>query len=245
MKTYNLLALAGCLWMTAACSDFLELDESQHHTVEYEFSTFDNTKAVATNVYSYLRNGYSDVNSTMIDAATDDAVNAWNTNGIKGFYDGSWKDSSPMDNVWGHYYKGIAAANYFMEHCPADFPEAKYQEKYEEKLKELKLYPYEIQALRAYFHFELLKRYKNIVIADRQFTLEEVNELQPSSYEETVEWIAGECDEVSKFLPVTFEGMTSSSEIGRVTKGMVLALKARVLLYAASPLNTTDNREKW
>ena len=80
-----------------------------------------------------------------------------------------------MDNVWGHYYKGIAAANYFMEHCPADFPEAKYQEKYEEKLKELKLYPYEIQALRAYFHFELLKRYKNIVIADRQFTLEEVN----------------------------------------------------------------------
>ena len=43
MKTYNLLALAGCLWMTAACSDFLELDESQHHTVEYEFSTFDNT----------------------------------------------------------------------------------------------------------------------------------------------------------------------------------------------------------
>ena len=159
MKTYNLLALAGCLWMTAACSDFLELDESQHHTVEYEFSTFDNTKAVATNVYSYLRNGYSDVNSTMIDAATDDAVNAWNTNGIKGFYDGSWKDSSPMDNVWGHYYKGIAAANYFMEHCPADFPEAKYQEKYEEKLKELKLYPYEIQALRAYFHFELLKRY--------------------------------------------------------------------------------------
>ena len=68
--------------------------------MEYEFSTFDNTKAVATNVYSYLRNGYSDVNSTMIDAATDDAVNAWNTNGIKGFYDGSWKDSSPMDNVW-------------------------------------------------------------------------------------------------------------------------------------------------
>ena len=36
MKTYNLLALAGCLWMTAACSDFLELDESQHHTVEYD-----------------------------------------------------------------------------------------------------------------------------------------------------------------------------------------------------------------
>ena len=165
MKKYNLLALAACLWMTTACSDFLELNESGYNSVEYQFSTFDRTKAVATNVYGYLKDGYSEVCSTMIDAATDDAVNAWSTNGIKGFYDGSWNTSAPIGDVWEYYYRAIAAANYFIEHCPADFPAAKYQEKYEEKLKELKLYPYEIQALRAYFHFELLKRYKNIIIA--------------------------------------------------------------------------------
>ena len=164
MKKYNLLALAACLWMTTACSDFLELNESGYNSVEYQFSTFDRTKAVATNVYGYLKDGYSEVCSTMIDAATDDAVNAWSTNGIKGFYDGSWNTSAPIGDVWEYYYRAIAAANYFIEHCPADFPAAKYQEKYEEKLKELKLYPYEIQALRAYFHFELLKHYKNIII---------------------------------------------------------------------------------
>lgn len=27
MKKYNLLALAACLWMTTACSDFLELND--------------------------------------------------------------------------------------------------------------------------------------------------------------------------------------------------------------------------
>ena len=147
MKKYNLLALAACLWMTTACSDFLELNESGYNSVEYQFSTFDRTKAVATNVYGYLKDGYSEVCSTMIDAATDDAVNAWSTNGIKGFYDGSWNTSAPIGDVWEYYYRAIAAANYFIEHCPADFPAAKYQEKYEEKLKELKLYPYEIQAL--------------------------------------------------------------------------------------------------
>ena len=75
MKKYNLLALAACLWMTTACSDFLELNESGYNSVEYQFSTFDRTKAVATNVYGYLKDGYSEVCSTMIDAATDDAVN--------------------------------------------------------------------------------------------------------------------------------------------------------------------------
>ena len=96
MKKYNLLALAACLWMTTACSDFLELNESGYNSVEYQFSTFDRTKAVATNVYGYLKDGYSEVCSTMIDAATDDAVNAWSTNGIKGFYDGSWNTSAPI-----------------------------------------------------------------------------------------------------------------------------------------------------
>ena len=185
MKKYNLLALAACLWMTTACSDFLELNESGYNSVEYQFSTFDRTKAVATNVYGYLKDGYSEVCSTMIEAATDDAVNAWSTNGIKGFYDGSWNTSAPIGDVWEYYYRAIAAANYFIEHCPADFPAAKYQEKYEEKLKELKLYP------------------------------------------------------------VKFKGMTSTDEVGRATKGMALALKARVLLYAASPLNSTDNQAKW
>ena len=121
----------------------LQSGRSLCQAVEYQFSTFDRTKAVATNVYGYLKDGYSEVCSTMIDAATDDAVNAWSTNGIKEFYDGSWNTSAPIGDVWEYYYRAIAAANYFIEHCPTDFPAAKYQEKYEEKLKELKLYPYE------------------------------------------------------------------------------------------------------
>lgn len=245
-KTYNILAtIAAILTISSGCSDFLELEESSYNSDEYHFSTFDRTKAVATNVYSYIRSGYSDVNATMLDAATDDAVNAWSTSGIKIFYDGSWNSANPADDTWGHYYEAIAAANYFLENCPTDFPEARYQERYAEKLKELNMYPYEIQALRAYFHFELLKRYRNIVIADRQFSREEVNGLQTASFDEAVKWITDQCDEAARFLPVTFQGFTSTGEVARATKGMALALKARVLLYAASELNSAYDRTKW
>ena len=54
MKKY-LILLAGCTLLMAACSDFLELDESVYQTTKYQFSTFDRVKQSATNVYSYVK----------------------------------------------------------------------------------------------------------------------------------------------------------------------------------------------
>ena len=228
------------LMTLVACSDFLELDESEYHTVKYQFSTFRRVKQHATNVYGYVRDGLADVEDTMLDVASDDAVYAWETSNIKRFYDGSWSPINLIDDRWDHLYEAIAAANYFLENCPEDFPDAKYQDSYEEDLKQLRNYPYEIRALRAYFHFELLKRYNSIILGKHSFTKEEVNDLKPVSYAEAVGWIVSECDAVIPVLPTTYSG-SYYGEVGRVTRGMAQALKARVLLYAASPLNNPGN----
>ena len=151
MKKY-LILFAGCTLLMAACSDFLELDESVYQTTKYQFSTFDRVKQSATNVYSYVQEGLLDVEGTMIDAATDDAVYAWSTGGIKRFYDGSWNGTNLIDDRWASLYSAIAAANYFLDNCPDDFPEAQYQDNYKTNLAELKNYPFEVRALRAYFH---------------------------------------------------------------------------------------------
>ena len=188
MKKSIAILLAAPL-LLASCSDFLELNESEYHTVKYQFSTFSRVKQSATNVYGYVRDGLADVEETMLDAATDDAVYVWETNNIKRFYDGSWSPVNLIDDRWDELYAAIAAANYFLENCPEDFPEAKYQDNYAEDLKQLKNYPFEIRALRAYFHFELLKRYRSIVIANRSFTKEEVNTLEPATYDRAVEWM--------------------------------------------------------
>ncbi|WP_106831933.1 RagB/SusD family nutrient uptake outer membrane protein [Parabacteroides pacaensis] len=245
MKTKETI-LTGCLIVTlCACSDFLELNESDYYSKGALFMSFDRAKNVVTNVYGYLQDGFANVAGTMQDAATDDAINAWQTTGLKVYYDGSWSPINVIDDQWSHYYAGIRAANFFLENYPEDFPEYEYNEGYQEKLIQWKYYPYEVQVLRAYFHFELLKRYNHIIIAEHTYERNEVNQLEPSSFEEVIQFIVDECDMAAPNLPVSFEKVPGG-ETGRVTRGTAMALKARALLYAASPLNNPENdRTKW
>ena len=233
MKSYKLLllALAGMAGVFTSCSD-LDLNESQYHTKKYQFSDFPQVKEVMTNVYGYLQSGFYNFQ----ECASDDAVYANSPDIVKSYYDGSWSANKVVDDQWSHYYSGIRAANYLLENCPDDFEIARWSEQYNIDLTQLKNYPWEARALRAYFHMELLKRYHNIVIADQTYTVGQVNSLVPATYDEAVKWISNELDTCAQHLPSTYSN-TYYSEIGRVTKGFALAARARLLLYAASPLN--------
>ena len=242
MKKYTILLILGTLMLGVGCSD-LELNESEYFSKTYQFSDFEQTKKVMTNVYGYLYAGFSDVEGTMIECATDNAVYASSNNQIKRFYDGSWSPTNQIDDRWGYFYEAIRAANYLIENCPEDFPDSKYNDDYSRNIQQLKNYPWEAKALRAYFHAELLKRYGNIIIADKTYTPDEVNNLEPVSYKEAAQWIASELKEAAKHLPTTYSG-TYFAELGRVTKGFALAARTRVLLYAASPLNNPNNDKK-
>ena len=234
MRILGIIALCtAILGGLCSCSD-LELGESQYHTKKYQFSDFDKVKEVMTNVYGYLESDFY----SFRECATDDAVYANSPDTLSKYYDGSWSANNVVDDRWAHYYKGIRAANYLLENCPEDFEIAKWNEQYTYYIEQLKNYPWEARALRAYFHFELLKRYQNIILADRTYTTSEVNSLVPAIYEESVQWIASELEECAKNLPATYSG-TYYSELGRVTKGFAQAARARVLLYAASPLNNS------
>lgn len=53
--------------------------------------------------------------------------------------------------------------------------------------------------------------------------------------DDCISFISSECDKVAEVLDLT-PGRGIDSDLGRATKGAALALKSRVLLYAASPL---------
>lgn len=240
MKTYKFLLLTiFCALSFCACSD-LDLNESVYYSKEFQFSDYARVKRVMTSVYSYVPSGFASVGGTMIDCASDDAVYAPTANTIKTMYDGSWSPTYVIDDQWGGMYSGIRAANYLIANCPEDFPQSKWNEDYSRNQEQLKNYPWEAKALRAYFHMELLKRYDNIVIADTLYTEKEVNDLKTVSYDEAVTWIAAELKEAAAHLPSTYSS-TYFSELGRVTKGFALAARARLLLYAASPLHNPSN----
>ena len=62
---------------------------------------------------------------------------------------------------------------------------------------------------------------------------------------EEFKFIVDECDAAAQYLPVSYNDIPGQ-EIGRATRGAALALKARALLYQASPLFNKDNdKELW
>ena len=62
---------------------------------------------------------------------------------------------------------------------------------------------------------------------------------------EIMNWIVEELDQIAEYLPITYS-TELNQDIGRATRPMCLALKARTLLYKASPLfNTSNDREWW
>ena len=81
------------------------------------------------------------------------------------------------------------------------------------------------------------------LLGDNVFSLEDDLRLPRNTYDECVNYIVSECDAVKDNLrpdPV------SNADYGRITKMAALTLKAKILLYAASPLNNaTNDKNKW
>ncbi len=91
--------------------------------------------------------------------------------------------------------------------------------------------------LRAYFYFYLVRSYGGVPLIKKAQTLSDDLFVSRNSYEECVAFIADEMDAAAELLPEQWDDAST----GRPTKGAALAVKARMLLYAASPLNNPGN----
>ena len=236
----SLLLLAGC--------DFMDCDESDNYTKDDIMSSYTRVTQLVTNIYGYLQDDFCSIDGAMLDAATDDAIHIYESSNIQRFVNGTWSPNYLVDDQWGHYYEGIRAANlYLKETADLTFDEWKYADDYENIMKDFNNYKYEVRFLRAYFYFELIKRYRNVpFLLEALESQEEANRVIPESYETIADFIIDECSELATLLPVDYSGF-AADELGRVTRAAALALKSRVTLYMASPLfaGESENEEKW
>ena len=200
MKMKNILftGLLGLCTFTGC--DYLDFDESVGYEKEDIFSVFVRAKSMLTHVYSFLPSDLG--GGAMLDAATDDAIYVWPTSSIHIFTNGSWSSINTIDDQWGNLYAGIRAANIFLESYQGDFPDNQYNVDYEEQMKQYRYYPYEARFLRAFFYFELIKRYKNVPLVEKTLEIEDVNELLQTDYEVMTDFISSECDAIKDHLPV-------------------------------------------
>jgi len=198
------------------------------------------TQAFVNNIYGGIPHAFSNINMGALvdesfynaDGGTVDAGKSLITSDNLLVFDQYWW-TSPGTRIrsWGTSYKYIRACNIFLEKIaavPFDDPAAKSR------------LTGEVHFLRAYLYFDLSELFGGVPVIKSSFKLNDSVAVARNTYEETVKFIVDECDSAANLLPVS---VVSSSDNGRATKGAALALKARMLLYAASDMY--NNNAGW
>lgn len=243
-KLFYILSVA----LLATGCNFLDFDESSSdYSRDDMYLTYSNIQKMLTNVYGYMPNkNIYDVSDALRDCGSDDAEYGDPDASVQRFTNGTWSALNTVDDKWSTMYSGIRSANEFLESIKTvDLSMYQYDTKYQRWLEHLKYYPYQAKVLRAYYFFELARRYGDIPMPLTMLTAEEANVIGKTPFDEVINFIVTECDEAAKNLPDTYVGLLDD-EIGRVTRGFALAVKTKALLYAASPLhNPSGDKSKW
>lgn len=226
----------------SSCNGFLDREEDSFIDKTATFDSYNRTKQYLTYAYTLLPDGLNRFSrEAMLASATDDAEFAIESAEIQQFNNGSWNALNNPDDVWNRYFSGISKCCTLLEntdHVNLDISrlDPDKQVEYANSLKDIRMWRAEARFLRAYFHFELLKRYGPIPIVTSTLSLNGNYENTPRpTMKEVVDFIAKECDIAADTLEL-MPWRNVNDAFGRATKGAALALKSRLLLYAASPL---------
>lgn len=226
----------------SSCNGFLDREEDSFIDKTATFDSYNRTKQYLTYTYTLLPDGLNRFSrEAMLASATDDAEFAIESAEIQQLNNGSWNALNNPDDVWNRYFSGISKCCTLLEntnHVNLDISrlDPDKQVEYANSLKDIRMWRAEARFLRAYFHFELLKRYGPIPIVTSTLSINGNYENTPRpTMKEVVDFIAKECDIAADTLELT-PWRNVNDAFGRATKGAALALKSRLLLYAASPL---------
>lgn len=241
-KCLTLLVGLGLLLFNA-CTDSYENFPVNQFTEDYVFSRTDSMGVQARNflntTYDILVNGHNSIGGDYLDAASDDAISI-NQNDpdvyklAVGRFSANSRINSNME--WGKYYSGIRKVNILINNVDV----VPFKLTFKNVDGETKPLNYTLKAearfLRTYFYFELVKRYGGVpLLGDSVYRLGDDMELPRNTFEECVNYMVDELDAIKNDLrslsmpDATVYGHTATAE-------SAMALKARILLYAASPL---------
>lgn len=251
-RTLQVACLTGLL-AVSACNTFesepLEWNTESDVTNPKD-STAINMKLLFNAVYSSLPNLHTRLSNSYLDAATDDGV-ATRDRGGNGSLENYRNGSLSPDNIaeldgtaWTNFYKGIRRANLFLEKIEG-YPSSTLLPK--DEIVRMKS---EARLLRAYFYFELMKRWGGVpLLGDKVFNYDEDWNISRSSIDKCAQYILDEISEENSSS--CYAGLYDVAEIpasmvGRMNKGVAKALISRLKLYLASPLyNPSNDLAKW
>ncbi|WP_444105770.1 RagB/SusD family nutrient uptake outer membrane protein [Bacteroides sp.] len=220
-KIVNKLLIGLLLAVSCHSCNYLDIVPDENATEADAFKNISAAEKFLYSCYAYMKKP-SDT-STAVDLLTgDDVVTAWEHEDFAKFAKGDYTPSTPGINYWNDLYKGIRQC-YLLKQNIESVPGIT-QEQIDE-------YNAEADFLIAYHHYYLLRMYGPVVLVKELVNLNDEKLLGRSPYDECVEWIAEEFKSAAGRLPDVREG----DDYGRATSIIAMALRARMLLYAASP----------
>jgi starch-binding outer membrane protein, SusD/RagB family len=92
----------------------------------------------------------------------------------------------------------------------------------------------EVYFLRGWIYASLINMYGGVPIIIKAYNLNDNFYVIRNSYEDCINFIVSQLDSAAKYLPLE---SIDANQAGHITKGAAMALKSRVLLYAASDLH--------
>ena len=247
MKKISLILSVLCAGglLAVSCDSFFDINLKDQATLEDTMSRSSTVKRYLAHLYAYIPR---DENTRAYEGGTvlrsDESLNA------KSQYETYWykvrrgehgpdntTDESTA-NFWARYYVAINECTTFLDNVDQD------KEDSPELVQQMKG---EARFLRAYYYFVLLRHYGPVIVWGDLAPSQDVNgaELDRDPVDKNFEFIITELDKAYEDLhwEVNDEGLGLSlaANKGRITRGAALALKSRVLLYAASPLYNGQN----
>ncbi|MEO5439912.1 RagB/SusD family nutrient uptake outer membrane protein, partial [Bacteroides ovatus] len=240
MKTKNIiysLLFIAFIFLTS-CKGYLDVvPDNDIETIETTFEKREDAYTWFKTCYSMITMDISDINACPAfwgtdEVVADDYIRLTNPNSMPGLMiaDGIQMAQSPYGDVWKStkFYGGIRYCNLFLSHI-----DGVYNMLQEEK----DLWRAEIQALKAQYYFELMRRYGPIILVPENINaaapIEEMQ--QPRRpIDEVVNAIIELCDAAIPKLPYYKE--QEQNHYAYFSKEGAATLKATTLLYAASKL---------
>ncbi|MGD1319338.1 RagB/SusD family nutrient uptake outer membrane protein [Chryseobacterium sp. 2R14A] len=229
---FILSCLAGALFFTNSCSDFLNPENLSSISEAQQFDSTADTFSALVGVYSQLGgdDGYGQRLSLIIPQSGDDfrTSGSYNCNDRRGVATfGACTTNTELNNPFGKLYTGIERANLVIKNIPLS---PVYQTGSADDKKLMDRYLGEALTLRAQYYYELIRNW-----GDVPFYLVPASDVaeqnQPKTdrdviYDQLIEDLA----KASTLVPWRSEGGTTSN---RISKGFVKGLRARISLARA------------
>lgn len=253
---YILLLLFSFVFYTG-CNDFMEFPPAATFNVDSVFAKYTNAERLVFDMYSrpvplnidtrvHGREGTRFGGGSFASAITDEGqafhiqsgyqVQQYYKGNVDASFSASWSSDFHGEDDYSEKWKTIRKAYILLENIDR-VPDASFEQK--ERIKG------EAKLMIATVYFEMFKRYGGVPIVKKAYTgTEPESEIKLSratlkdTYDFILNLINDVIDNYSDYIPANYTQLPD--EFGRFPLAFAYGLKARFLLYAASPLYNTS-----